>query len=433
MKDEKFSLSLCQKNMSLCLKHLYVAYYDARRHKRNTKSQRRFEAHMDHHLVRLYHDIVTRRYRPSRCMCFITEDPVKREIFASPFRDRVVHHLVYNYISPLFERQFIFDSYSCRNGKGTLHAVQRYEHHIRACSQNYQRSCYILQLDLRGYFMSIDKKLLYAIIMDTLRKKAHTKSPDGRTWNQVIDMELTEYLITTILRRNPTHRALIVGDPADWKGLPSTKSLFGQPEGIGLPIGDLTSQLFSNIYLNELDHYCKRTLQCHHYGRYVDDFYIIGEDPEWLKSLIPKIRDFLWERLHVRLHPNKIKLTNARKGTRFLGAYIMPYHTLPGKRVTGKFKRAAMQAAHICATEPFSQARAEQLRATLNSYLGLLCHYRSFRLRKWALDVDALRLWFIIPPDYNKVIIRKDPQKPSLVSVKKSLPQPSQREGAPGD
>ena len=134
------------------LEALFTAYYDARKNKRSTKSQLRFEIDLEHNLSQLYEDIRTRNYTPSPCMCFITESPVKREIFASPFRDRVVHHLLYNYISPLFERQFIFDSYSCRKKKGTLVALKRYVHHICSCSDNYKHSCYILKLDLKGYF-----------------------------------------------------------------------------------------------------------------------------------------------------------------------------------------------------------------------------------------------------------------------------------------
>ena len=169
---------------------LFDAYYDARKHKRNTKSQLRFELDLEHNLIALFLEIKNRTYCPSRCMCFICEKPVKREIFASPFRDRIVHHLLFNYISPIFERTFIYDSYSCRKGKGTLFAQKRFVHHIRSCSNNYQEECFVLKLDLKGYFMSIDKAILKTIVCEELQKKRFCRFKKGKKWDDVVDFGL---------------------------------------------------------------------------------------------------------------------------------------------------------------------------------------------------------------------------------------------------
>jgi len=135
------------------LEGLFVAYYAARSNKRNTINALKFEKHFEHNLFKLCEDIIERKYDPQPSICFIVNKPVKREIFAADFRDRVVHHYIYNHISPVFEKTFINDSYSCRKGKGTHYGIQRLDHFIRSCSHNYSKDCYILKLDIKGYFM----------------------------------------------------------------------------------------------------------------------------------------------------------------------------------------------------------------------------------------------------------------------------------------
>ncbi len=149
---------------------LFRAYYDARKNKRNKPDQLAFELNYEQNLLALARDIWSRRYRPGRSICFISHYPVKREIFAASFRDRIVHHLLYNYINPIFERRFINDAYSCRLGKGTSYGIARLDHFIRSCSENYQKDAYILKLDIKGYFMSIDRGILYRKIISTLQK-----------------------------------------------------------------------------------------------------------------------------------------------------------------------------------------------------------------------------------------------------------------------
>jgi len=149
---------------------LFQAYYDARKNKRNTINALNFERHLESSLFALYNEIIEGRYEPQPSICFIVDRPVKREIFAADFRDRVVHHLIYNYISPIFENSFINDSYSCRKNKGTHYGIKRMDHFIRSCSQNYRKDCYILKLDISGYFMAINKPLLFKKVKSELIK-----------------------------------------------------------------------------------------------------------------------------------------------------------------------------------------------------------------------------------------------------------------------
>lgn len=274
---------------SQLLEDLFGAYHDARKNKRGTINQLRFEMEQEHHLYELCEQIHKREYVPLPSVAFIVFKPVQREVFAADFRDRVVHHLFFNYVNPLFETTYINDSYSCRKGKGTHYGVKRLDHHIRSCSGNYTRPCYLLKLDIRGYFMSISRSILFEQVQSTLLKYANRKDSKGVKWKERMDYDLVLYLARAIIFNDPVENFILKGSKPDWDGLPAGKSLFHSPPGYGLPIGNLTSQLFSNIYLTPFDNYIKRELGFTHYGRYVDDFFIVHTDKGVLKETIPKI------------------------------------------------------------------------------------------------------------------------------------------------
>lgn len=363
---------------SKLLNDLFVAYYDARKNKRNTINQLRFEMNLEHNLLELHHHIVARTYVPKESIAFIVTKPVTREIFAADFSDRVVHHLIHNYVNPIFERIFIEDSYSCRKGKGTSYGIKRLEHHIKSCSRNYTRDCYILKLDIQSYFMSIDREILHEIIKKILYKHAERKDANGVMWKDKFDYDTVLYLLDVVVSQDPTGNYKIKGDPTGWEGLPLGKSLFHCEANRGLPIGNLTSQLFSNIYLNEFDHYVKRTLGFKHYGRYVDDFYIVHEDKEVLRQAVKEISRYLLENLKLKIHPRKIFLQHYSKGVLFVGAYIRPYRSYVNHRIKKNFKHTM----HHLKTHGGSRTK---IRDSINSYLGVMSHYRSFKLRKGVM------------------------------------------------
>ena len=274
---------LCQSSLLI---DLFQAYYDARRNKRNSINQMQFEINYESNLIQLAQEINDRTYQIAPSICFVITDPVQREIFAADFRDRVVHHLIYNYISPIFERVFINDAYSCRKGKGTSYGIERLQHFILSSSENYTKDCYVLKLDIKGYFMAINKQILFEKIKTTLEKFRYRTKEKAITWNETFDYEMVIYLITKVIFNNPINGCIVKGKKSDWNGLPPSKSLFHSPVGCGLPIGNLTSQLFSNIYLTDFDHYIKCQLKCQYYGRYVDDFAIVHTDKDYLKNMI---------------------------------------------------------------------------------------------------------------------------------------------------
>ena len=309
------------------LADLHIAYQDARRHKRQKPYQQRFESNAEENLRELCDELWHRTYTPRPSTCFIITDPKRREVFAAQFRDRIVHHLYYNYVHEMLERTFIDDSYSCIKKRGTHYGIRRLENHIRKESQNYSEPCYVLKMDIKGYFMHINRQRLLDITLASLCSMANHKVAKGEKfrWRDVIDMDILEYLSRIVIMLNPIDDCQRRGSLNDWKHLSPEKSLFHSPEGCGLPIGNLTSQLFSNVYLNVLDQYAKRQLHCRHYGRYVDDFYVVSADKEYLRHIAKELSDFLNDSLSLEVNDKKTVICDVRQGVPFLGAYLKPH------------------------------------------------------------------------------------------------------------
>ena len=379
---------------------LFQAYYDTRRNKGSTVNALKFEMYYEKNLFELYEEIKSGKYKISRSICFISFDPVQREIFAGDFRDRIIHHLIYNYISPFFERLFIHDSYSCRTGKGTSYGIKRLNHFIRSCSRNYARDCYILKLDIKGYFMSIDRSLLYQKIEKTLERFQEKAD---------FDVDLVSSIIRKIVFHDPTKYCIIKGRKEDWFGLPKSKSLFYAGKNKGLPIGNLTSQLFGNVYLDDFDHFMKYKLGIKYYGRYVDDFVIVHSDKEYLKSIIPLLREYLQTHLFLELHPKKIYLQHFSKGVNFLGAIIKPYRIYIRNRTKGNFYKKIQYWNNFLKEKQYilNKKDLSQFLSSINSYLGMLQRYNTYKLRKKML-LQNLSAYFwnyvYISNNYSKLV-----------------------------
>ena len=308
------------------LADLFEAYFNCRKHKRNTRNALAFEVDYETHLLELWADINSGHYQPGKSIAFIVNKPVKREIFSADFRDRIVHHLVINKLNPLFEKSFIYDSYACRVHKGTHLGVQRVDRFIRQCSQNYTQDCYVLKLDIKGFFMHINRTLLLKKLEGFIAQQY-----------QAADKTVLVGLCRKIINYDPTKNCSVKSKRSQWQGLPPDKSLFHWPANTGLPIGNLTSQVFANFYMNPFDHFIKSDLGIRYYGRYVDDFILVHRDKAYLKSLIPLIRHWLQDQLQLSLHPRKIYLQHYSKGVQFLGAVIKPNRIYIAKRTSGNF------------------------------------------------------------------------------------------------
>lgn len=348
---------------------LYIAYREARKGKRSTVNEQSFEANLDKNLMLLKIDLLNYTYTPSRGTAHIIHKPVIREIFAAPFRDRVVHHYIYDAVYDYLDNRFIYDSYSCRVGKGTLMGIRRLDYHMRAVSRNYARKVYILKFDLRGYFMSLPRKELYERAMWWLDRQYAWKLDS-------IEYKLLKYLWYQIIMDDPVRGVKRKGRLSDWDLLPDSKSLFCQPSGVGIVIGNLTSQLLSNIYLDMLDRFVVYDLGYKHYGRYVDDFYIVVTEEELPQVLrdTEAIELFLASK-RLTLHPNKRMITTPEMGVPFLGAIVHQGYVLPGKRLQRNFRRACIEV----------QAGAKDIQV-FASYLGHVEHYNKIKFLTDTLE-----------------------------------------------
>lgn len=319
-----------------------AAYFDCRRTKRNSHSAIAFEQDLERNLVQLYEELQACAYRPGRSICFVITRPKPREVWAADFRDRIVHHLLYNRIAPRFYASFIADTCACIPGRGTLYAVRRLEAKVRSITQNWSRPAWYLKCDIANFFVSIDKRIL----RDRLARRV---TEPGWRW-----------LTDTILFHDPRENAIVQSSPRRMACIPAHKSLFNQPAHRGLPIGNLSSQFFANVYLDALDQFAKHHMRACHYIRYVDDFVLLHESPQWLNAAHADIEAFLPETLAVRLNPTKTVLQPIDRGIDFVGQVIQPWRRTLRRRT---FNNALHRIRH---------ADPSTLFETANSYFGLL-------------------------------------------------------------
>lgn len=378
------------------IKSITSAYLEARKHKRWKTNTLQFSRQLENSVKKLVISIKYRRYQIKPSLCFVTLRPVIREIFAGDFSDRVVHHFVCQELAAPYDKLFINDCYSCRQHKGTGYGIQRMSKFIRAISNNYQQSAYILKLDISGYFMNIDQVKLYQINQNLI-KNLFKNNP------QKINLLL--YLLKKIIFNNPTTNCRRRGNITDWEKLAPNKSLFKTPPGKGLPIGNLTSQLFGNVYLNNFDHFVKEKLKCHYYGRYVDDMVFMHQDKEFLKNIIPQVRQYLKVNLDLEIHPKKIYLQKYEHGLPFLGVIIKPHRIYPGKRLIKNFYRRL---------QAVTENNRDKSIAAINSYLGNMQKYQSFKRRQKIMTSQIAqqaltKLQVQVNQDYSKIEPSKGP------------------------
>ncbi|MBD3164069.1 hypothetical protein GF323_02640 [Candidatus Woesearchaeota archaeon] len=274
--------------------NLFLAYKKARKHKTTKVYVIEFESNLEINLNQLRSELLLHSYQPKHLVNFTVRDPKTRKISKSEFRDRVIHHALCNIIEPIFDKTFISDSFANRIDKGTLNAVKRFDHFRRKANKNNTLPCYVLKADIRKYFENINHNILLKIIKHKIKDK------------NII------WLIRKILKNCATQRG--------------GEGLFNCEKG--MPLGNLTSQFFANVYLNELDKYVKHKLKAKYYIRYVDDFVILGSDKNRLEKHKENINNFLRQKLKIDLHPDKSKILPMGSRLTFLGFRIFSHHKL---------------------------------------------------------------------------------------------------------
>jgi len=361
----------------LSVNELLCAYYDCRRRKRNTINALRFEADLERNIMSLYYELIDGSYRPGTSICFVVTRPKPWEVWAADFRDRVVHHLLYNRIADRFHRSFIADSCACIPGRGTLYGATRLEHKVRSITQNWSKRAFYLKLDMANFFVSINKNILHGLLALKI----------AEPW--------TLWLAETILLHDPRENVHIKGAAKLLDLIPPHKSLFNQPGHLGLPIGNLSSQFFANVYMNPIDQHVKHRIGARHYVRYVDDMVLLHESHEWLNQAAAEIGAFVTERLGLALNPRKTILQPIERGVDFVGQIIKPW------------RRVLRRTTYDNALAAVSAKSGEDLMRSANSYLGLLRQSDHSHKARARVARIALRKGHCVDGGFTKVFRKR--------------------------
>ena len=302
--------------------------------KRKRRDVQVFERNLMSNILSLHADLASGNYKHSQYVAFNISDPKPRRIHKASVRDRVLHHAIYRLMYPFFDRTFIADSFSCRIEKGSHKARKRFQDFSRKASRNYTKTCWVLKCDIRKFFASIN----HSVLLEILARRI----PDLNT------LLLLEEIIDS----------------------------FNGETGVGLPLGNLTSQLFCNVYMNEFDQFVKHNLHVPFYIRYADDFVFLSADKQELNNRLLGIAKFLDQSLNLSLHPDKVYIKTFASGVDFLGWTHFPTH----QTIRTVTKRRMYKRIEI---HPTSE--------TLQSYLGMLSHGNAYKLQQRVLNYGNTR------------------------------------------
>lgn len=376
---------------------IYKAYIDCRKHKRLKESAIKYELDFAAELEQLRQDLCTGAYEISSSVAFCVTYPKLREVFAADFPDRIVHHLLINKLEKYFLNYFIQDTYNCIKGRGTLYGVQRVQLKMKELKERtdipYERK-FVGCFDVEGFFMSIDKEILWKLLRNFLI-----------TTYKERDLQWVLWLTEKIVMHRPELLCKKNGNKDLFDYLPDNKTLF-KMNGLGLAIGNLTSQIFANFYMTEFD-IMMTSFPSITYARYVDDFRLFGDKEEILK-LIPVMRKFLETHLHLKLHPRKICLQHFSKGCNFIGSKIYDWGILPGKRIVHNY-RVLVDKYNKKSREELLKYGIERVAQHLNCYYGFVAHTCSYnvRIKFWNMIGDTLKEFLYPAKDYNYVKVKR--------------------------
>ncbi len=315
--------------------NLICAFEKAKKGKTKRRYIKRFKKNLNQNLIKLRNELLDQTYKPCPLKSFILRDPKTRKISKSAFRDRVVHHAICNFIEPLFDKTFIYDCCANRIGKGTHKALERFDLFSRKVSRNNTKACYVLKADIRHYFEEVN----HDVLMNIISKK--------------VSDERVIWLISKILENGFKDK--------------------------GMPLGNLTSQFFANVYLNELDQFVKHKLRAKYYIRYVDDFVFLHESKEQLEVWKKEINEFLQQNLKIELHKNKSQVIKLSKGIKFLGFRVFSSHRLLRKSNMNKFER---EFNHLKILFDEGLITREKVLESLEGWLAYCSHANTYKYKK---------------------------------------------------
>lgn len=348
-------------------KKIYKAYLDCKNKKANTVTHCQFFINYEKHLLKLLKELKEREYQVGRFRCFVLTEPVVREVFAGSFRDRIVHHFLLNEIEAYADKYFIYDSMACRKNKGNIFGAKRLQSGIQSSRDLFpEKEVFYLQMDISSFFMSINHQKLYNFI-ESLIQKIQNRQFKTALWKEEV-----LYLCRVIIFNDPTVNYVRKGNLDLIQKIRPGKSLFHVKKGYGLPIGNLTSQFFANVYMNEFDQFIKRKLKRKYYYRYVDDFVVLGSR-ESLGHIELIVRRFLEKRLLLKINNKKTKMARASSGIDFVGYLVRDKYMLPRKRNISKIKYK------ISKLKIKSKEEIVAFNRSYNSFKGYICHAKNYK------------------------------------------------------
>ena len=325
------------------IENLLIAWKEFEKGKKNRKDVQEFSLHLMDNIFSLHQDLLNHTYKHGGYQAFKISDPKPRDIHKATVRDRLLHHAIYRKLYPFFDKTFIADSYSCRNNKGTHKAINRFKKFAYKVSKNNTKTCWIFKCDIRKFFANID----HDILMDILYEYISDKS--------------VLWLLENII--NSFHSTRI---------------------GVGLPLGNLTSQLFVNIYMNKFDQFAKHKLKAKYYIRYADDFIFLSDIKRQLENMIPTVEKFLHEKLKLQLHPDKVFIKTLLSGVDFLGMVNFSNHRILRTKTKRRMLRKISQKREALKNGLIDE---NHFNASLQSYLGTLRHCKGYKIQKEIGDL----------------------------------------------
>ena len=376
---------------------VWEAYHDCLRGKKNSSQAVEYMTFAYADIPRLACELWDGNYQPGTSTCFMVRYPKLREVFAASFRDRIVHHWICLRLEPLFEERFRKQgnvSFNCRKGFGTEKAVEHVSDGLRRISDNYHCDAWVFRGDLEGFFMSIDKDLLWGKLERFIKRHYHGDYKD-----------VLYRLTKTVVMHHPEKDCVLNSPAVWWRELSPRKSLFTM--NTGLPIGNLTTQLFANFLMSYFVSYVQWLFRGHDYcmAQFVDDFVLVSRDVSLLKDAVIKIESFLKEKLGLTLHRDKRYLQRASHGLLFVGTYIKPGRMYLSNRTVRRIRKRFAEMDVMLRDASVTPADCRHFESVMNSYLGF-CHRRkTYRLRREIIEGLSKEFWkhFYIKGHYEHV------------------------------
>ncbi len=389
---------------------VYRAFDDCCKNKRTTSECIAYTERANEDLPLLARQLFTLTYQPGPSTCFLVKYPKPREVFAAGFRDRIVHHWIYMQLNVYFERLFTVQgnvSYNCRRGLGTLAAQRAAYNAIEQATANYQRPAWVYRGDLVSFFMSISKRRLWAKLEPFIRQNY-----GGQYMQQILAA-----VRTTVFHR-PEANCIFNTDPKEWSlFVDDSKSLFTRGEDYGMPIGNLTTQVFANFYMADFDAWVQEWFRSRgatpRYVRFVDDFLVVSDRKPLLRRFVREASVYLANHLGLTLHTDKYHFQPASHGVKFVGAYLKPHRTYLANRTIARLAERVHGFARLLKEKDIvTFADLRRIEQVINSYLGFCKGKRTYALRKRLLSHFGSEFYrfFFIRGHYETIAIKRKAQ-----------------------